>query len=111
MSVTTAPGPVVRRDRPAAGEPGWGPLLVLLTSVFITTLDFFIVNVAIPATQRDLRAGPSAVQLIVAGCGLALAAGLITGGRLGDLFGRRRMFAVGLAAFTVASAACGLAPD
>ncbi|GAA4617094.1 MFS transporter [Actinoallomurus liliacearum] len=90
--------------------PGWGTLLVLLTGVFITTLDFFIVNVAIPATQRDLNATPSQVQFLVAGFGVALAAGLITAGRLGDLYGRRRMFAIGLAAFTLASAACGEAP-
>jgi EmrB/QacA subfamily drug resistance transporter len=99
--------------RPAAPQtrvPGRGTLLVLLTGVFITTLDFFIVNVAIPSTQRDLGAGPAAVQFIVAGFGVALAAGLIIGGRLGDLYGRRRMYAVGLGLFTLASAACGLAP-
>jgi EmrB/QacA subfamily drug resistance transporter len=85
-------------------------LLVLLAGTFITTLDFFIVNVAIPATQRDLHAGPATIQFIVAGFGLALAAGLITGGRLGDLYGRRRMFVVGLSLFTLASLACGVAP-
>jgi EmrB/QacA subfamily drug resistance transporter len=90
--------------------PRLGALLVLLTGTFVTTLDFFIVNVAIPSIQRDLGAGPAMVQLVVAGFGLALAAGLITGGRLGDLYGRRRMFALGLALFTVASLACGLAP-
>jgi EmrB/QacA subfamily drug resistance transporter len=93
-----------------AAPPRLGALLVMLTGTFITTLDFFIVNVAIPATQRDLHAGPATIQLIVAGFGLALAAGLITGGRLGDLYGRRRMFVLGLALFTVASLACGLAP-
>jgi EmrB/QacA subfamily drug resistance transporter len=93
-----------------AHTPSWGTLLVLLAAVFITTLDFFIVNVAIPSTQQDLHASAAAIQWVVAGFGLALAAGLITGGRLGDIFGRRRMFAIGLALFTVASAACGLAP-
>ncbi len=96
---------------PATYEPSWGALLVLLAGIFIATLDFFIVNVAIPATQRDLRAGPAAVQWIVAGFGLALAGGLITGGRLGDMFGRRRMYVLGLTLFTLASAACGLAPS
>lgn len=89
--------------------PGWGTLLVLLAGVFITTLDFFIVNVAIPATQADLGASAAAIQWVVAGYGLALAALLITGGRLGDMVGRRRMFMIGMAAFTVASAACGVA--
>jgi EmrB/QacA subfamily drug resistance transporter len=100
-------------DRATAEQvaaPGLGALLVLLIGTFITTLDFFIVNVAIPATQKDLNAGPAAIQFVVAGFGLALAAGLITGGRLGDLYGRRRMFVLGLGLFTVASLACGLAP-
>jgi EmrB/QacA subfamily drug resistance transporter len=91
-------------------EYGWGPLFVVLAGTFMTFLDFFIVNVALPSIQHDLRAGPAAIQLVVAGYGLTFAAGMITGGRLGDLYGRRRMFAIGLALFTVTSAACGLAP-
>jgi EmrB/QacA subfamily drug resistance transporter len=87
------------------------PLLVLLAGTFMVVLDFFIVNVALPALQRDLRATDGALQLVVAGYGVANAAGLITGGRLGDLFGRRRMFMLGLLLFTLASLACGLAPD
>ncbi|WP_344662200.1 MFS transporter [Catenulispora subtropica] len=85
-------------------------LLVLLAGVFMTTLDIFIVNVAIPATQRDLHASSASIQWIVAGYSLTVAAGVITAGRLGDMFGRRRMYAVGMALFTAASAACGLAP-
>jgi EmrB/QacA subfamily drug resistance transporter len=88
----------------------WPTLLVMLTGIFMTALDVFIVNVAIPSTQRELHASDSAVQWIVAGFGLAVAAGVITAGRLGDMFGRRRMFSLGLALFTLASAACGLAP-
>ena len=91
--------------------PSRGALPVLLAGVFTSLLDFFIVNVALPDTQRDLHAGPSAVQFIVAGYGLALAAGLITAGRLGDLYGRRKMYVLGLGLFTLASAACGLAPS
>ncbi len=105
----TAVTPAATAARAARG-PGAATLPVLLTGVFMPVLDFFIVNVAIPDTQRSLRAGPTAVQWIVAGYGLAYAAGLITGGRLGDLYGRRRMFAAGLVVFTVASAGCGLAP-
>ena len=92
-----------------AGPPR-AALPVLLAGTFISLLDFFIVNVALPDTQRTLHAGPSAIQFIVAGYGLALAAGLITAGRLGDLYGRRRMYVLGLSLFTLASAACGLAP-
>ena len=77
----------------------------------MTFLDFFIVNVALPAVQTDLHADAAAVSLVVAGYGLTFAAGMITGGRLGDLYGRRRMFAIGLILFTLTSAACGLAPD
>lgn len=114
MSTTTTPRGDVAAARDAAPTaadrgPSWGTLLVLLTGVFITTLDFFIVNVAIPATQADLGASAAAIQWVVAGYGLALAALLITGGRLGDMVGRRRMFMIGMALFTLASAACGLA--
>jgi EmrB/QacA subfamily drug resistance transporter len=109
MTTATAPA-TAPATTPAPVETGWGALLVLLTGTFVTLLDFFIVNVAIPSMQVDLHAGPSAVQWMVAGFGLALAAGLITGGRLGDLYGRRRLFSTGLALFTLASAGCGLAP-
>jgi MFS family permease len=86
-------------------------LLILLAGTFIAILDFFIVNVALPATQKDLHATSATIQWIVAGYGIALAAGLVTGGRLGDLVGRKTMFMIGLASFTIASAACGLAPS
>jgi EmrB/QacA subfamily drug resistance transporter len=82
-----------------------------LIGVFITILDFFIVNVAIPTTQRDLHASAAAIEWIVAGYGLAYGSGLVFGGRLGDIVGRRRMFMIGLGLFTLASVACGLAPD
>ncbi len=94
-----------------AGVIHWAALLVVLSGTFMVTLDFFIVNVAIPSLQQSLHANSGAIQLVVAGYGLALAAGLITAGRLGDLYGRRRMFALGLALFTLTSAACGLAPN
>jgi len=88
--------------------PEWATLLVVLAGNFMITLDFFIVNVAIPSTQRDLDATAGEIQWIVAGYALAIAAGVITAGRLGDLFGRRRMYALGLALFTIASLACGM---
>jgi EmrB/QacA subfamily drug resistance transporter len=97
-------------SRTVARGHSWGALLVLIAGIFIVTLDFFIVNVAIPATQADLHASSSAVQFVVAGYGLSLAALLITAGRLGDLYGRRRLFTLGLGLFTLASAACGAAP-
>jgi MFS family permease len=82
-----------------------------MAGTFMFVLDFFIVNVAIPATQRDLHASAGEIQLIVATYAIALASGLIVGGRLGDLFGRRRVFMAGLALFTAASAVCGEAQN
>jgi EmrB/QacA subfamily drug resistance transporter len=102
---------IARPDVRIEAGPSRGALPVLLAGVFTSLLDFFIVNVALPDTQRDLHAGPSAVQFIVAGYGLAVAAGLITAGRLGDMYGRRKLYVLGLGLFTVASAACGLAPS
>jgi EmrB/QacA subfamily drug resistance transporter len=89
----------------------WAALPVLLAGAFMVVLDFFIVNVALPAIATDLGAGESSLEWIVAGYGLTFAAFLITAGRLGDELGRRRVYAIGLALFTLASAACGLAPS
>jgi len=101
--------------RPATGRagtvPGLGPLVVVLAGTFVTFLDFFIVNVALPSIHADLHADSVAMSLVVAGYGVTFAAGMITGGRLGDLHGRRRMFTIGLALFTVTSALCGAAPS
>jgi EmrB/QacA subfamily drug resistance transporter len=88
----------------------WRALGVLLMSAFLGVLDFFIVNVSIPAIQEGLHATFAEIQLTIAGYGLAYAVFLITGGRLGDLYGRKRMFLLGVGGFTLASALCGLAP-
>ncbi|MER7761405.1 MFS transporter [Streptomyces sp. NPDC097619] len=105
---------LVRLPSPVPAPPPprgrWLALPVLLAAVFMTTLDFFIVNAVAPATRQDLGAGQSAVQFVLVGYGLAYAVGLITAGRLGDLLGPRRVFVAGLALFTVASAVCGAAP-
>ncbi len=75
----------------------------------MVVLDFFIVNVALPSMQSGLGASNTALEWVVAGYALTSAIFVITAGRLGDRFGRRRMFSFGLALFTVASAACGVA--
>ena len=75
----------------------------------MVVLDFFIVNVALPSIQSDLHATASSIEWVVAGYALTSAVFLITAGRLGDRFGRRRIFTLGLALFTLASAACGAA--
>ena len=82
-----------------------------MAGTFMIVLDFFIVNVALPSMQSQLHASTSALEWVVAGYGLAFSTMLITAGRLGDQIGRRRLFAIGLALFVVASAACGLAPS
>jgi len=87
----------------------WLPLPVVLAGTFMVVLDFFIVNVALPSMPSDLGASNTAIEWVVAGYALTSAIFVITAGRLGDRFGRRRMFSVGLALFTVASAACGAA--
>jgi EmrB/QacA subfamily drug resistance transporter len=112
MSATTEALTTVRvRDARAAGLRKWALMPVVLAGVAMVVLDFFIVNVAMPTMQSDLDAGAGAIQWVIAGYGLAFAAGLITGGRLGDRFGRRRLFTIGLALFVVTSAACGVAPS
>ncbi len=100
-----------------AGQPGhedtdprrWVALVIVLVAGFMQLVDISIVNVAIPSIQRDLDASYSQIQWVLAGYQLAFAVTLITGGRLGDIFGRRRLFMLGMAGFTLASALCGLA--
>ncbi len=89
----------------------WAPLAVILCGTFVFVLDFFIVNVALPAIQRGLAASPAAIEWVVAGYALTSAALLVTGGRLGDIYGRRKIFCAGVAGFTLTSALCALAPD
>ncbi len=85
-------------------------LALILTGQFMAVLDASIVNVAIPTIRRDLGATGAQLQLIVASYVIAYAVLLITGARLGQRYGFRRTFLWGLAIFTVASLACGLAP-
>jgi len=87
----------------------WLVLGVALSASVMAIFDLFVVNVAMPHIRDRLQAGDAAVQLVVSGYAFAYAAGLITGGRLGDRFGYRRMFAVGMASFTMASLLCSLA--
>lgn len=104
-------------------EPGTGPstfvtgraasiaIAVVLIAAFMDLLDATIVSVSAPAIAADLGASQAALQWTLAGYTLAIGAGLITGGRIGDQFGRRRVFLLGLTGFTIASAGCALAPS
>ena len=88
----------------------WTALAVLLAAGFMDLLDTSIVNVAIPSIRRDLHANYAVIQWLIAGYLLAVAVGLITGGRLGDLYGRKRVFLIGVVGFGLMSLCCGLAP-
>jgi EmrB/QacA subfamily drug resistance transporter len=87
----------------------WLTLIILLLAAFMNLLDVSIVNIAIPSIQRDLHASYADVQWALAGYTLAYALVLITGGRLGDTFGRKRLFLIGVTGFTIMSALCGAA--
>ena len=87
------------------------PLLVVLFASFIDLVDATIVVVAAPAIEASIGATSAQLQWVVAAYTLALGAGLITGGRLGDSYGRKRIFLIGLAAFGITSALCALAPN
>jgi MFS family permease len=84
-------------------------LAVVLIGILLPMLDFFIVNVALPTIDRDLHAGQALLELVVSGYATAYALLLVVGGRLGDSLGRKRLFMIGMAAFTVTSLICGLA--
>ena len=83
----------------------------VVAGAFIAMLDTFIVNVAIPSISRGLQASFGEVELVIASYTLVYAVLLITGGRLGDIAGRKRMFLLGMTGFIITSACCGLAPS
>jgi MFS family permease len=99
-SAAPASGPDPRR---------WLMLPVVLMAMFMAGFDIWAVNVAAPSLQRDLHVSDAALQLIVGGYAFMYASGMVTGGRLGDLFGYRRMFITGVVTFALASLLCGLA--
>lgn len=117
VAPTRAPAPAAATNGAAPGglpeapiDPRrWVALACVLTAMFMVLLDVSIVNVAIPAIRSNLHANNADIQFVVAGYALAYAVMLITGGRLGDIFGRKRLFLIGMAGFTAASALCGLA--
>lgn len=89
---------------------GWA-LVVLLVGALLPPVDYFIVNLALPAIHDGLGASSAQLQLVVSAYACANAVAQITGGRLGDLYGRKRMFMIGMAGFVLASTVCGLAPS
>ncbi len=100
---TTSPRPQEHTSNPTV------ILVIILSAVFMQLLDVSIVNVATPDIQRTLHSSYADVQLVLSGYQLGFASTLITAARLGDIFGRRRMFLIGMVAFTLASTFCGTA--
>ncbi|MEU9000352.1 MFS transporter [Streptomyces caniferus] len=82
-----------------------------MAGTFMAIMDVFIVLIAAPAIQDDLHASDAQLQFVLAGYQLIYAVTLVTGGRLGDLYGRKKVFLIGMGLFTLASLGCGLAPD
>jgi MFS family permease len=104
-SLPSSPGATAR----AGGLHPLG-VLILLAGAFLPIMDFFITNVALPSIDASLDASASSLELVIAGYGVAYASLLVLGGRLGDRYGRRRIFSGALAGFALASLACGIAP-
>ncbi|MEU2282391.1 MFS transporter [Streptomyces sp. NPDC013178] len=121
------PGPTVRAPRTADSPPPaaatalpaeadgtlnprrWHALAVLVIGPFLSLFDQFCVNLAAPSINQSFRLSPFEFQAVVGGYGLVYGLGLITGGRLGDLVGRRRMYRLGVALFALTSLACAMA--
>src|ERR671935_399356 len=93
------------------GNRRWWTLGAMCFALFMIMLDNTVVNVALPSIQRDLKADLSALEWTVNAYTLTFAVLLVTGGRLGDIFGRRRMFLFGVITFALSSAAIGLSPN
>ena len=107
----STPRPAVPRRSTSSERRAGLALAVLLSGTFLVVLDFFIVNVALPSIQRDLGAGDSAVEWLVAGYGLTFGGLLMAAGPLSQRWGRRHTYVAGVVVFVVASALCGIAPD
>ncbi len=93
---------------PRASATQWVALAVLMAGAFLPPVDFFIVNVTLPSIHESLGASPGELQLVISAYAAGYAVFLIIGGRLGDLYGRRRLFLIGMAGFTVANLLCGI---
>ena len=103
--------PTTSQPAVATRDPKWWTLVAVCTGVFMLLLDITIVNVALPDIQVELGASLSDLQWVIDAYALSLAALLLTAGSLADLYGRRRVFVIGVVIFTIGSIACGAAQD
>ncbi|CAB4723396.1 MAG: DHA2 family efflux MFS transporter permease subunit [Actinobacteria bacterium] len=111
MAEHAAPSGATPTGTAVGRDPKWWTLVAVCTGVFMLLLDITIVNVALPDIQTELDASLSDLQWVIDAYALSLAALLLTAGSLADLFGRRRVFVIGVALFTLGSIACGAAQD
>src|SRR6266516_3321425 len=107
MATTTEQRETRSIGRPV-GRRKWWVLVAMVFGLFMPMLDNLVVNVALPTIQRKLGAGVSGLQWIVDAYTLTFASFMLTGGALGDIYGRKRFFMAGLGLFTLGSLACGL---
>ncbi len=109
--MATAVAPIPRTAAQEESRAKWLTLGAMCFALFMMMLDNTVVNVALPTIQQKFNATTAALEWIVNGYTLALAVLMVTMGKLGDIFGRKRLFLIGLTAFTLASFACGIAPN
>ncbi|WP_392671878.1 DHA2 family efflux MFS transporter permease subunit [Streptomyces sp. LN785] len=110
MSITQQPSSTPTVSTPPL-RTAWLVLVVVVTADIMDLIDSSVANLAGPSIHADLGGGQVTVQWVLSAYTAAFALGLVTSGRLGDLLGRRRLFLLGMTGFTLASLACGLAPD
>ncbi|MGQ4430754.1 MFS transporter [Streptomyces sp. SAS_260] len=108
MSATGVASTDTPIDSPAPYRWRWAALFVILAAEVMDLLDAVVTNIAGPSMRADLGGGASTLQWLAAAYTLSMAVGLVTGGRLGDIHGRRRMFVVGAAGFTLGSLLCAI---
>ncbi|MFF0044338.1 MFS transporter [Streptomyces mirabilis] len=108
MSTTGVASTETPIDEPAPYRWRWAALFVILAAEVMDLLDAVVTNIAGPSMRADLGGGASTLQWLAAAYTLSMAVGLVTGGRLGDIHGRRRMFLVGAAGFTLGSLLCAI---
>ena len=107
---TTAEAPAVVSEAPPAYRWRWVVLAIVLVAEIMDLLDSTVITIAAPTVRAELGGGTSTMQWWAAGYTLAFGVFMIVGGRLGDIYGRRKVFIVGIVGFTLASTACALAP-
>ena len=108
---SAVPAPAVVPEPAPAYRWRWVVLAIVLVAEIMDLLDSTVITIAAPTVRAELGGGTSTMQWWAAGYTLAFGVFMIVGGRLGDIFGRRRVFIVGITGFTLASAACALAPS